>query len=130
MNSMIVFTEEDQLLQVVENNFPNKNYKFFSFNVHLDDIDLTDKIILIDYDNDKVDTKEFLSSVAKKCGDDSKILILSVNCERKVVADTARRGADRFIVKPLNRKRFKNIILTYLSTEIEVESESVTEVFY
>lgn len=118
MKSLILFTQDSNLTNLFMDSFPEGKVTAHLFDKPLNEIDLTNSVVVLDYDSDTVNTADFLSGLVKACGPDTKVLVVSVDCERRNVADTAKRGAERFIVKPINKKRIKRYIMPYLGTEV------------
>ena len=118
MKSLILFTQDSNLTNLFMDSFPEGKVTVHLFDKPLNEIDLTNSVVVLDYDSDTVNTANFLSELVKACGQDTKVLVVSVDCERRNVADTAKRGAERFIVKPINKKRIKKYIMPYVGTEV------------
>ena len=125
MKSLILFTQESTLTNLFVDTFPEGKVIAHLFDKPLNEIDFTNSVVVVDYDSDSVDTSSFLSGVVKASGPDTKVLVLSMDCERRNVADTAKRGAERFIVKPINKKRIKKFIMPYMGVETTEQSQGL-----
>jgi DNA-binding response OmpR family regulator len=113
MKRLVLFTEDQELIGVVSSNLTT--FQSYFYDVEMRNIDIhPDDVILLDYDYDKIDMRRFLNELIAICPPQVKLIVLSYNCERREVVDLAKRGVDRFIVKPLGRKRFKNLLGPYL----------------
>jgi hypothetical protein len=113
MRQLVVFTEDNALIETVKNCINEDACKFFSFRHNLADLDLSNKVTIVDFDSMETDYDNLVQNLVVRSVD-GKVILLSLNCERKNINLAARMGVDRFVVKPLNKKRFKNIILPYL----------------
>lgn len=114
MKDLVLFTRDEQLVEFFKNNSKNYTVLYYDFNKNLEDVDFNNKLVLIDYDYDDMDMNEFLLNIRKSIDKSIQVLVLSKNCDRKVISDVAKNGADRFIVKPLTKKRYKDFFLPYL----------------
>ncbi len=115
---IVVFSKDDMLLSVLVESLSQGMVCVHSYNAKLSDINFNNSVILLDYDAEDFNTTEMLPLLVKAAGTDNEVLVVSKNCERKIVADCAKKGATRFIVKPLNKKRFKKYVLPYLESTI------------
>lgn len=109
MKDIIVFSKDQMLLDSLLKFTEGVNITNYPYDHSLETINFADKLLLVDIDSEDLNLKGFLtdlSSFAK-----GRIIVLSVNCERKNIVNCAKYGADRFVVKPLNKKRFKAVIL-------------------
>lgn len=125
MKSLILFTQENTLTNLFVESFPEGKVFVHLFDTPLSTIDFTDSVVVVDYDSDNTDTANFLSQVVRASGPDNKVLVISMDCERRNVADTAKRGAERFIVKPINKKRIKKFIMPYMGTETTEQAQGI-----
>ena len=125
MKSLILFTHDSTLTNLFVDSFPEGKVSAHLFDKPLNTIDFTDSVVVIDYDSDTVNTSDFLSGVVKAGGPEVKVLVVSMDCERRNVADIAKRGADRFIVKPINKKRIKKFIMPYMGSEITEQPQEI-----
>lgn len=108
MKDIVVFSKDQILLDTLVKYTEGINVTNYPYDFILESINFENKLILVDIDDVDLNLKTFLSDLSTFAKE--KIIVLSVNCERKNVVNCARFGADRFVVKPLNRKRFKTII--------------------
>lgn len=114
---VILFTQDTNLTNIFLDTLPQGSVEAYLFDKPLEEIDLNNSVVVLDYDNEEgLDTAEFLSQLVKCCGTDNKVIVISKDCDRRNVADVAKRGAERFIVKPVNKKRLKRSILPYVGT--------------
>jgi len=112
---IIIFTQDPNLSNLFLDSLPQGVVQSYLLDKPLTEIDFNNSVVVLDYDNeDGTDTQDFLSCLVKHCGTENKVLVVSKDCERRNVADAAKRGAERFIVKPINKKRLKKFILPYL----------------
>ena len=125
MKSLILFTQDSTLTNLFVDSFPEGKVSAHLFDKPLNTIDFTDSVVVLDYDSDTVNTPNFLSEVVKAGGQGTKVLVISMDCERRNVADTAKRGAERFIVKPINKKRIKKFVMPYMGTEIIEQPQGI-----
>jgi len=125
MKSLILFTQDSNLSNLFADSFPEGKVTVHLFDKPLKTIDFTNSVVVVDYEADNVNTSNFLSEVVKISGPETKVLVVSMDCERKNVADTAKRGAERFIVKPINKKRIKKYIMPYMGAEITEQSQEI-----
>lgn len=113
MKRLVLFTEDHELVKTVGSCI--ENFQSYFYDLEMSNIKFnSDDVILLDYDYDKIDMKRFLNGLIAVCPSSVQLLVLSYNCERKEVVDLAKRGVDRFIVKPLGKKRFKSLFDPYL----------------
>ena len=125
MKSLILVTQENTLTNLFVESFPEGRVTVHLFDTPLSMIDFTDSVVVVDYDSDNTNTANFLSEVVKTCGSDTKVLVISTDCERRNIADTAKRGAARFIVKPINKKRIKKFIMPYMGIELTEQPQGI-----
>jgi DNA-binding NarL/FixJ family response regulator len=125
MKSLILFTQDSNLSNLFADSFPEGKVTVHLFDKPLNTIDFSNSVVVIDYEADNVNTSNFLSEVVKASGVDTKVLVVSMDCERKNVADTAKRGAERFIVKPINKKRIKKFIMPYMGAEVTEQAQEI-----
>ena len=118
MKSVILFTQDSNLTNLFMESFPEGKVTVHLYDRPLNEIDYSNSVVVVDYEADNVNTSNFLSEVVKASGPSTKVLVVSMDCERRNVADTAKRGAERFIVKPINKKRIKKYIMPYVGVEI------------
>jgi DNA-binding response OmpR family regulator len=116
LKDLVLFTKDLDLIDFFKSVLEENNVFYYDYFKDFNTLDFLNKVVILDYDTDEdIDLKEFLLNLKKHIKDNAKIIVLSKDCERRNISDVARRGADRFVVKPLNRKRFKAVILPYLS---------------
>ena len=125
MKSLILFTQDSTLTNLFVDSFPEGKVTAHLFDKPLKEIDFTNSVVVVDYEADNVNTSNFLSEVVKLSGQDTKVLVVSMDCERRNVADTAKRGAERFIVKPINKKRIKKYIMPYMGIETTEQPQEI-----
>jgi DNA-binding NarL/FixJ family response regulator len=125
MKSLILFTHDSTLTNLFVDSFPEGKVSAHLFDKPLNTIDFTNSVVVLDYDSDTVNTSDFLSGVVKASGPEVKVLVVSMDCERRNVADTAKRGAERFIVKPINKKRIKKFIIPYMGNEVIEQPQEI-----
>lgn len=118
MKKLILFTEDSNLSNMVVDAFPEGRVELHLFDKPVNDMNFTDAVVIMDYDCDNTDPAKFLSELVAVSGPETKILVLSMDCERRNVADVAKRGASRFIVKPLNKTRIKKYIMPYMNIDV------------
>ena len=118
MKSVILFTQDSNLTNLFMESFPEGKVTAHLYDRPLNEIDYSNSVVVVDYEADNVNTANFLSEVVKASGPSTKVLVVSMDCERRNVADTAKRGAERFIVKPINKKRIKKYIMPYVGVEV------------
>lgn len=109
MKDIIVFSKDQTLLDSLFKYTEGVNITNYPYDHSLETINFENKLLFVDIDSEDLNLKSFLtdlSSIAK-----ARIVVLSVNCERRNIVNCAKYGADRFVVKPLNKKRFKAVIL-------------------
>lgn len=115
MKDIICFLKDTILLDVISKYSIQNNITNYPYDAILENINFDDKLVIVDIDNETLNLKSFLSDLA--VFSKGTILVLSANCDRKNISTCARNGADRFIVKPINKKRFKKYIEPYLFVE-------------
>lgn len=125
MKSLILFTQDSNLTNLFMDSFPEGKVTAHLFDKPINEVDFTNSIVVIDYDSDTINTANFLSELVKYCGPEVKVLVVSMDCERRNVADTAKRGAERFLVKPMNKKRIKKYIMPYLGVELTDQPQGI-----
>jgi len=125
MKNLVLFTQDSNLTNLFMESFPEGKVTVHLFDKPLNEIDFNNTVVIIDYDADNVNTSDFLSEVVKVCGPSTKVLVVSMDCERRNVADTAKRGAERFIVKPINKKRIKKYIMPYVGLEATEQPQGI-----
>ncbi len=115
---LMLFTNDETLTSLFADFFANHSFEAHLTTTVLDNLDFTNSVCVLDYDVDNVKTPDVLTQLVKKVGSSGKVLVVSKDCERRNVTDTAKRGADRFIVKPINKTRIKKYIYPYLEYNI------------
>ena len=112
---IIAFTKDETLLSVLIESSSEGMVSVYPYNANLSEINFDGSVILLDYDVEDFNVTAMLPMLIKNAGIDNNVIIVSKNCDRKNVVDCARKGVTRFIVKPLNKKRFKKFVLPYLT---------------
>ncbi|MEI6093569.1 MAG: hypothetical protein WCQ47_07830, partial [bacterium] len=110
---IIAFTRDDLMLSVLIESSSEGMVSVYPYNTNLSDINYDNSVVLLDYDVEDFNVELMLPLLVKNAGANNNVLVISKNCDRKNVADIAKKGASRFIVKPLNKKRFKKYVLPY-----------------
>jgi response regulator of citrate/malate metabolism len=103
------------------------DFSSYSFDVSIENIDFSNSLVLVDADASNIDILHFSSNLVKITTNDIQILVLSSNCDRKNINDFAKHGVDRFIVKPINKKRFKVLIEPYINYSTSSSDETDSE---
>lgn len=117
---LMLFTNDESLTSLFAEFFNNHPFEAHLVTTSLENLDFTNSVCVLDYDVDNASPSAILSSLVRKSGPQNKVLVISTDCERRNVADIAKRGADRFIVKPINKTRIKKYILPYLEINAQV----------
>ena len=123
---LILFTNDESLSALFADFFSNHPFEVHLVTTPLDNIDFTNSVSVLDYDTDSKNMSELLSNLVKKSGSSNKVIVASEDCERRNVTDTAKRGADRFVVKPINKTRIKKYILPYMEYATAQTTETST----
>jgi len=123
---LILFTKDEGLQKVLAECVGNDSVFEYHYDADLEQIDFTNTVTVLDYDSEEDSVEALLLAVSMRAGFDNKVIVVSKNCERKIVADCAKKGASRFIVKPLTKKRFKRFLLPYLIDEASPELTNET----
>ncbi|MFH1222763.1 MAG: hypothetical protein V1647_00295 [Pseudomonadota bacterium] len=122
---VILFSQDSGLINLFLDFFQQGGVESYLFDKPFTEINFTNSVAVIDYDNEEgFDTSDFLSELVRHCGPGISVIALSKDCERRNISDVAKRGAARFIVKPLNKKRIKKFILPYVALP-QVATEAV-----
>jgi response regulator of citrate/malate metabolism len=112
---IIAFTKDEVMLSVLIESSSEGMVSVYPYNANLSEINFDNSVILLDYDVEDFNVTAMLPILVKKAGMENEVIIVSKNCDRKNVVDCAKKGVARFIVKPLNKKRFKKFVLPYLT---------------
>ncbi|MBN1113777.1 MAG: hypothetical protein JXA66_00410 [Oligoflexia bacterium] len=124
---VILFTDDQDLANVVTSGVVNCSAGVYSYDAFLPDIGFSGRLVLLDIDTSMVDPRGFVTEVIKHLNSENRLIVVGTDCERKNISDYAKLGVDRFVVKPLNRKRFKNLILPYIESELSAFSDNSPE---
>ncbi len=111
---LMLFTTDETLTSLFADFFTNHPFEAHLTTTTFEKLDFANSVCVLDYDAENIDTVGVLTQLVKKAGSANKVIVISRDCERRNVTDTAKRGADRFIVKPINKTRIKKYILPYL----------------
>lgn len=122
---LVLFTKDEDLKNLLVDIMGEEKVFPYTYDADMSEMDFNNSVTIIDYDDEGFSPGEFLLSVTSNAGPENTVLVLSKNCERKVVIDCARKGASRFIVKPLNKKRFKRFILPYMENNLASEESQL-----
>jgi FixJ family two-component response regulator len=128
MNKQLVLISEDNdLISVIKSSMDENFVHTYPFTHSVNDIDYNETVVIVDHDALEVGNKQiapnFLENLVIASGPEVPVIVLGTNCDRKNVSSIAKKGTDRFIVKPLNKKRFKRLIMPYIEVE-ELLSET------
>ncbi|MCX6112228.1 MAG: hypothetical protein NTY22_02945 [Proteobacteria bacterium] len=111
---IIAFTKDEVMLSVLIESSSEGMVSVYPYNANLSEMNFDNSVVLLDYDVEDFNVETMLPILVKNAGTENKILVISKNCDRKNVVNCAKKGVSRFIVKPLNKKRFKKYVLPYL----------------
>ena len=123
---IIAFTKDEVMLSVLIESSSEGMVSVYPYNTNLSEINFDGSVILLDYDVEDFNVTAMLPVLIKNAGVNNNVIIVSKNCDRKNVVDCARKGVTRFIVKPLNKKRFKKFVLPYLTVVPNNETTETT----
>ena len=123
MKRLLLFTEDRELIRIAGGEVGE--FQSYPYDIDINNVAVNgDDIVLLDYDYEGTDMRRFLLSLVSQLPADVKVLVLSRNCDRREVSYVAKSGADRFLVKPLGKKRFRSLVLPYFEGA-EYRSEAV-----
>jgi response regulator of citrate/malate metabolism len=112
---VIVFSKDDAMMATLVDTLVLGLVCQYPYTTDFSDINFSNSVVLLDYDVEDFEVEDMLPLLVRAAGVDTKVILISKNCERRNVANCAKNGAARFIVKPLNKKRIKRFILPYLT---------------
>jgi FixJ family two-component response regulator len=125
---LILFTKDEDLKKVLSESLGVELVFSYQYDADLDNIDFSNTVTVLDYDAEGESPEALLVALSMRAGISNKVVVVSKNCERKIVADCAKKGAARFIVKPLTKKRFKRFLLPYFIDTAETVSDEAENI--
>lgn len=120
---LVLFTKDEDLKKVLSESVGAELIFEQNYDVDLNNVDFSNTVTVLDYDAEGESPEALLLALSIRAGLENKVIVVSRNCERRIVADCAKKGAARFIVKPLSKKRFKRFLLPYLIESSETVSD-------
>jgi len=115
MKNIITFSKDNFLLETLYKFDEELKILNYNYDAVIEDIDFSNSIVLVDIDNEALNLVNFLQDLSIYAK--TKILVLSINCERKLINLAAKYGAAAFLVKPLTKKRYRSHVLPYFNTK-------------
>jgi DNA-binding NtrC family response regulator len=119
---LALFTKDEDLRKVLFDSLDAELIIEHNYDVDLNNVDFSNIVTVLDYDAEGESCEALLLAQSMRAGLENKVKVVSKNSERRIVADCAKKGAARFIVKPLTKKRFKRFLLPYLMESSETVS--------
>jgi len=123
LKNIITFSSNNNLIDTILKFDKNIELVNYNYDAVIESINFSNAIVIVDIDDEVLNLSSFLQDLSIYAK--TNIFVISINCDRKNINLAAKYGATSFIVKPLNKKRYKSHVLPFLNDISNIEHNEV-----